>query len=248
MLDADVAERDRLGEELAGLDALELADRNRPSLARRIWTATWPKLGAIAIGLGLWQLVVWSGWRPEYVLPGPAKVFAELRDQLADGRLQDALWLTLGRVARGYALALVIGVIVGSVVASSRIVRSAFGSFITGLQTMPSVAWFPLALLLFKRSEAAIIFVVVLGAAPSIANGLLSGIDQIPPLYVRAGRVLGRAGLHALPARRSAGGASRFRRWHEAGLGVRMAQPHGGRAARHHRRPPVHRRSHAERT
>src|SRR4051812_6950320 len=97
MLDVDVADRDRLGEELAGLDALELADSNRPSLARRIWTATWPKLGAVVIALGLWQLVVWSGWKPEYVLPGPATVFAELRDQLADGRLQHALWLTLGR-------------------------------------------------------------------------------------------------------------------------------------------------------
>ena len=195
MPDVEVADRDRLGEELAGLDALELADRNRPSLAHRAWTATWPKLGAIAIALGLWQLVVWSGWRPEYVLPGPAKVFAELKDQLADGRLQRALWVTLGRAARGYALAMLIGVAVGSVVASSKIVRSAFGSFITGLQTMPSVAWFPLALLLFKRSEAAIIFVVVLGAAPSIANGLLNGIDQIPPLYIRAGRVLGARGL-----------------------------------------------------
>src|SRR4051812_36883724 len=47
MLDVDVADRDRLGEELAGLDALELAESNRPSLGRRIWTATWPKLGAI---------------------------------------------------------------------------------------------------------------------------------------------------------------------------------------------------------
>jgi NitT/TauT family transport system permease protein len=195
MLDVEVAERDRLGEELAGLDALELADSDRPSLAHRIWSATWPKLGAIAIALGLWQLVVWSGYWPDYVLPGPAKVFAELRDQLADGRLQHALWLTLGRAARGYALAMVIGILVGSVVASSKIVRSAFGSFITGLQTMPSVAWFPLALLLFKRTEAAIIFVVVLGAAPSIANGLLSGIDQIPPLYLRAGRVLGAHGF-----------------------------------------------------
>jgi NitT/TauT family transport system permease protein len=188
-------DRDRIGEELAGLDALELADRNRPSRARRIWSATWPKLGAVFIALGLWQLVVWSGYWPEYVLPGPAKVFAELKDQFADGRLQRALWLTLGRAARGYALAMIIGIIVGSVVASSKIVRSAFGSFITGLQTMPSVAWFPLALLLFKRTEAAIIFVVVLGAAPSIANGLLNGIDQIPPLYVRAGRVLGARGL-----------------------------------------------------
>ena len=56
-----------------------------------------------------------------------------------------------------------------------RLLRAAVGSLITGLQTMPSIAWFPLALLLFKLSEAAIMFVVVLGAAPAIANGLISG-------------------------------------------------------------------------
>ena len=66
---------------------------------------------------------------------------------------------------------------------------------ITGLQTMPSVAWFPAAIVLFKQSETAILFVVVLGAAPSIANGLINGIDNIPPVLLRAGRVLGANGL-----------------------------------------------------
>ena len=49
----------------------------------------------------------------------------------------------------------------------------------------------PAAVLLFKLSECAILFVVVLGAAPSIANGLINGIDNIPPVLLRAGRVLG---------------------------------------------------------
>ena len=62
-----------------------------------------------------------------------------------------------------------------------RLLRAAFGSLITGLQTMPSIAWFPLAILLFKLTESAILFVVVLGAAPSIANGLIAGVDHIPP-------------------------------------------------------------------
>jgi NitT/TauT family transport system permease protein len=96
---------------------------------------------------------------------------------------------------KGYAIALVIGVLVGSAVANSKILRSAFGSFITGLQTMPSVVWFPMAIILFRLTEGAIFFVVVLGAAPSIANGLISGIDQVPPLYLRAGRALGAKGL-----------------------------------------------------
>jgi NitT/TauT family transport system permease protein len=95
----------------------------------------------------------------------------------------------------GFSLALVIGILVGAVVSRVRILRVAFGSFITGLQTMPSIAWFPLAIVLFKVTEGAIIFVVVIGAAPSIANGLISGTDTIPPLLLRAGRVLGAKGL-----------------------------------------------------
>jgi NitT/TauT family transport system permease protein len=78
------------------------------------------------------------------------------------------------------------------------VLRRAFGSFITGLQSMPSIAWFPFAILLFELSESAILFVVVLGAAPSIANGLVNGIDHIPPLLLRAGRVLGARGLASL--------------------------------------------------
>ena len=69
--------------------------------------------------------------------------------------------------------------------------RAAIGSMITGLQTMPSVAWYPLALLLFKFSDGAIFFVVVIGAAPSIANGLINGVDNISPVLLRAGNVLG---------------------------------------------------------
>jgi NitT/TauT family transport system permease protein len=191
----DVGPRELLQEELAGLDALELADQAGRSSARRIWSATWPKMAAVAIALALWQLVVWLKWKPDYVLPGPDKVFPELLDQVADGTILSALRLTMERAAKGYAIALLIGVVAGSLVASNKVLRSAFGSFITGLQTMPSVAWVPLALLLFKISEGAVMFVVILGAAPSIANGLISGIDHIPPLQLRAGRAMGAKGL-----------------------------------------------------
>jgi NitT/TauT family transport system permease protein len=148
-------------------------------------------MAAVALGLFVWQAVVWTGWKPEYALPGPRAVFAELGDLVADGTIAEAIAITFRRAAVGFALAVVIGVLVGSVVASSRVVRSAVGSLITGLQTMPSIAWFPLAILLFQISERAITFVVVLGAAPAIANGLIAGIDHVPPLLLRAGKMLG---------------------------------------------------------
>ena len=193
-----IAETDEraLDQQLSGLDALELAPAPRAEWVARLWSAVWPKLLAVAIALFLWQCVVWSGWKPEYVLPGPKSVFQALWDGLVDGTIWKGIGLTLQRALLGYGLALVIGVVIGMLVARSRILRSAVGSMITGLMTMPSIAWFPLAIVLFGGKESAIMFVVVLGAAPAIANGLIAGIDNVPPILVRAGRVLGARGTN----------------------------------------------------
>jgi NitT/TauT family transport system permease protein len=196
---------DRLEVELAGLDALEEHERAQAPLGRRLWSAAWPKLAAIAIALGVWQLVVWSGWKPRFVLPPPRAVFSTLWHEMHTRKFWTAIYYTMRRAVIGYAAALVIGVVLGVAVSASRTLRSAVGSLITGLQTMPSIAWFPAAILLFGLKESAIIFVIIIGAAPSIANGIVSGIDQVPPVLVRAGRVLGarRLGLYrkvVLPA------------------------------------------------
>jgi NitT/TauT family transport system permease protein len=186
---------DRIDAELSGLDALELGIATRKTRAARIWAAFWPKLLATAMFFLVWQAVVWSGWKPDYLLPGPVSVIEALFDNF-DTLLQ-AAGTTLWRAIQGFTLAVVIGSLVGALVARNRILRAGIGSMISGLQTMPSIAWFPLAIILFKLSEGAILFVIVLGAAPAIANGLISGIDNIPPLLLRAGRVLGARGVAA---------------------------------------------------
>jgi NitT/TauT family transport system permease protein len=180
---------------IAGLDELESGFDDRPSFPRRAFAATWPKVLAIGLALLAWQSVIWLGIKEDYQLAPPSQVFPVLWEQLGDGTIWRALQITLARVAIGFAMALVIGIVVGIAVAQSKILRSGVGSLITGLSTMPSVAWFPLALLLFGVSEGAIRFVVILGAAPSIANGLIAGVDQVPPLLLRAGRVLGATGM-----------------------------------------------------
>jgi NitT/TauT family transport system permease protein len=187
-----------LGREIEGLDALDVPLVEPPRPWRALWEATWPKLAAAGLVLVVWQLAVLSGWRPTYVLPGPGRVLAELGELIVTAKFWAAVATTLRRAATGFALAIAIGTLLGVVVSRSRILRRAFGSFITGLQSMPSIAWFPFAILLFALSEGAILFVVVIGASPSIANGLINGIDHIPPLLLRAGRVLGARGLASL--------------------------------------------------
>jgi NitT/TauT family transport system permease protein len=162
----------------------------------KLWPAVWPKLLAVALFIGAWQVLVWTGWKAEYIIPSPFTVMRQFPHDA--GSLTRALEVTMRRAAVGFGVSILLGAVVGLAVARVPVLRAAIGSMITGLQTMPSVAWVPLAIVLFQLSESAILFVVILGAAPSIANGIIDGIDNVPPLLMRAGRVLGARGWSAL--------------------------------------------------
>jgi sulfonate transport system permease protein len=174
-------------------ETVELPER--PHGARRLWSWLWPKLAALALFLAVWQVVVWSGWRPDNVLPPPLPVFQRLFEDLSRPDFYVGVAVTLRRALVGYAIAIAIGSVIGLLVARVPIVRKAVGHAILGLQSMPSIAWFPLAILLFQQTEGAILVVVILGAAPAVATGLLAGVDQVQPLLVRVGRVMGARGL-----------------------------------------------------
>ncbi len=177
--------------ELAGLDHLELGEERTTPWGERLWSQTWPKVAAIALVLGAWQAAVWAGWKQIYVLPSPLMVWNRLSADIGTSKLWSAVGTTMERAVIGFLIAFAIGAVVGLAVSASRYVRTAIGSMISGLQTMPSIAWFPLAILLFGRDDRAIYFVVVLGAAPSIASGVISGIDGMPPLLRRVGHSMG---------------------------------------------------------
>ena len=189
------AERGR-DRDVVGLDNLEMALPPAPGRLGRAWAGLWPKLAAFAFFMGAWEAAAWAKGK-EHVLPGPAKVVPRFFGMIGDGTLLDATRTTMGRAIFGFAIALAIGLVVGLGVARNRFLRAAIGSMITGLQTMPTIAWFPLAILLYQLSEMAITFVVVLGAAPAIANGVIAGVDHTPPILLQAGRVLGAKGLAA---------------------------------------------------
>lgn len=129
------------------------------------------------------------------VFPGPAQVTSTLLDRLRDGSLAGSMWLSFRRLLVGYVLSIVSGGALGLWMASSERFRSAAGPVITGLQALPSVCWLPLGLLWFGLSDAAILFVIVLGSSLGIAISIDAGCRNIPPLFVRAARTMGASGL-----------------------------------------------------
>jgi NitT/TauT family transport system permease protein len=198
-IDIDIAlEAKKRQEDLAamsaGLDALETSSKQKGSRSKALLKAFAP-LAAVAIVLALWQLAIVLKLQPDYILPSPAKVFASLVDQFNQGLLVPSAINSLRRGVQGFAISLLIAVPVGLALGLNPTLRAIARPLLTGLQQLPSVAWVPAAIIWFGLSDATIFAVVLLGAVPSIANGLISGIDQIPPIYLRAGKVLGAKGF-----------------------------------------------------
>ena len=183
--DADIQAR------IAGLDALALADTNKPNRRRDLWRAVWPKVVAVFVVLAIWQIAVWSHhWRP-YVLYGPGPTLSYLRHLVTTGAFWSSLGVTARRALEGFVLATVIGSAVGIATARSWVVRSAISSLLTGLQSMPTIVWPLFGAMLLGLSNGAILLVVVLGTSPFVARSLLSGLDQVQPILIRAGKTLG---------------------------------------------------------
>ncbi|MGM1063439.1 ABC transporter permease [Saccharothrix sp. Mg75] len=176
----------------AGLDALDApTQEQRPSLGKRFVRTALPPLIAFALLLGVWQGLWALAFWPEYQLPSPSAVWGSVAEAIESGRAVEVLWTSVHRAVLGFLAAVLIATPLGLLIAKVRVVRAAIGSLLTGLQSLPSVAWVPAGILWFGATPSTIYFVVLMGSVPSIANGLVSGVDQIPPLLPRVGQALG---------------------------------------------------------
>lgn len=175
----------------AGLDRLQTAAGKPQSRWRRITSSVLPPVVFVLVLIAIWQLyVVIASPRPD-IVPGPLDVLNALGSAWESGRLQEAVVTSLERGIVGFLIAIVVGTPIGLLLAEVRVLRRAIGPIISGLQVLPSVAWVPAAIIWFGLSDATVYFVILMGAIPSIVNGLIAGVDQVPPQLRRVGQVLG---------------------------------------------------------
>jgi NitT/TauT family transport system permease protein len=175
----------------AGLDRLQTSPDRAPSAWRRFTTSVLPPIVFVVALIAAWQLyVVIAQPRPD-IVPGPVDVFNAIVLGWESGRLQLAVITSLERGVVGFLIAVIVGTPLGLLLAEVKPLRRAVGPIISGLQVLPSVAWVPAAILWFGLTDATVYFVVLMGAVPSIVNGLISGVEQVPPQLRRVGTVLG---------------------------------------------------------
>ena len=146
--------------------------------------------------IGLWAALVRAKiWSP-VLLPSPLSVGEYLESALRDGTLLSATLVTLRRLLLGYLIGLAIGLPLGLLTASLKFAEDTIGVLALGLQTLPSVCWVPLALLWFGQTEAAMLFVVVMGTLWSVVIATETGVRNVPPIYRRAALTMGSKRLH----------------------------------------------------
>jgi NitT/TauT family transport system permease protein len=148
-----------------------------------------------AVVLAIWQAVAASGIWPSYVFPSPRSTAESLRQGFVDHTFIIGIGVSLKRVLIGYLIAATGGILLGALIGASSWLEDTLGTVISGLQSLPSLCWVPVAILWFGLSEKAILFVTVAGSLLAVTINVVSGIRSVPRMYVTAGRNLGARGI-----------------------------------------------------
>jgi NitT/TauT family transport system permease protein len=149
----------------------------------------------LAAFVGIWQLVFTLGIWPKVSMPSPAMVAESFVQLIQNITLITSIGMTMWRLAIGFAISITIGVGIGLAMVKFTGFGKTMSSFAVGLQSFPSVAWVPFAILLIGLNDFGILFVVVMSSVFSVMISTYSGINNIPPIYIRAARNMGARGL-----------------------------------------------------
>ena len=170
--------------------------RDEASSVRHVdWKGTLDIVIGLAIFVFAWQLVFWAGFYPPYLLPSPGIVLNRFVEMVESGQLGLGVAVTLGRLLAGFAIAVCLGLGVGLVMVSYGRFGRAMNSFSVGLQSFPSIAWVPFAILLVGLNDFGIVFVMVISSVFSMMVSTYAGIRNIPPIYIKAAKNMGTTGV-----------------------------------------------------
>jgi nitrate/nitrite transport system permease protein len=162
---------------------------------QRLKTFALPFLG-IAFIIALWAALS-ATVSPD--LPSPQRSWEESKRYVLDPFFKDGemnqgigrlAYYSLTRVAQGYLLAIILGTPLGFLLGLSRSFTQAFDPLIQILRPISPLAWLPLGLILFQRSEPAALFTIAVCAMwPTVINTAV-GVRNINQDYINVGRVL----------------------------------------------------------
>ncbi|MGC2598484.1 MAG: ABC transporter permease [Nitrososphaeraceae archaeon] len=149
----------------------------------------------IAAFIGIWQIVFLLNVWPKVALPSPAMVSATFEELIQNMTLIYGIAVTMYRLVIGFSISIIIGIGIGLAMVKFSGFGKTMSSFAVGLQSFPSVAWVPFAILLIGLNDFGILFVVIMSSVFSVMISTYSGVRNIPHIYIRAARNMGAKGF-----------------------------------------------------
>lgn len=185
--------------------------------------------------IAIWEVISKLQFFPTFMFPpliipndpGGVTVIKTLVTGILSGQILEATGVTLGRLLIGFFIAVILGLTFGFLIARYKWVDDTLGFFVTALQSIPSIVWFPLAIVWFGLGNVAILFIVAIGATMDDDRQFERRIQKCPEHLYRC-RPYTRGLRHPSGADRH---HTRLRPAHHIGtaccMGIRMAGHHG---------------------
>lgn len=149
----------------------------------------------------IWELAyraaAYSGGINFSGFPAPVMVLKKILSMFHSTLLVNAILESMKTIAIGYSISVVIGMVIGLIVARFKVLNENFSALFLGLQTLPNVCWLPFAALWYGYSQNAIIFIIAIGSIFAMSLTTLQGINGISPSYIKAAQTMGAKGLKA---------------------------------------------------
>ena len=148
---------------------------------------------AIVALLAIWQIASTTGMfgrvsvrASQLLLPAPIKVFKSIYEMVISGYLLSNLLVSIIRVLKGFALAVVIGIPVGILMGTNKHFYNFINPIFRLIAPIPGVAWVPLAILWFGLGDSAAVFIITMGSLSPIITNTLQGVKSVDPILIQA--------------------------------------------------------------
>ncbi|HUR61524.1 MAG TPA: ABC transporter permease [Candidatus Thermoplasmatota archaeon] len=158
----------------------------------------WPFLVTVVVFVAVWSVLHWLRiWEP-WLFPGPLDVARSVWHLAVTGQL----WPSLASTFRLLGISYVMSCLLAGCIAAGLVLvptfRQGVQPFLLAFQSLPGIAWLPLALLWFGIQERMLLFVTIMGSVFSIAMGMADAFAIVPPLYHKVARNMGVHGARLL--------------------------------------------------
>ena len=146
----------------------------------------------------LWQLISMAAIWPENIFPSPYEVLEDLVYGATNGSLFYGILTSVWRLCISLVIAISGGIALGVLMARVESVNQTVGSLVLGLQSIPSIAWVPIAILWFGLTDYGIIFVTAIGAIFAVTINTYTGVKNIDPHFIEAAQNMGAKGSNMI--------------------------------------------------